>query len=426
MTGPERHARPAHLVGSENSGIGPTSQQERIEALDVLRGFAILGILTMNVGGFSMPSAAYMDPTAWGELSGLNLGVWVTTHLFADLKFMAIFSMLFGAGLVLMSNRRSARGEKTAGLHLRRMFWLLVFGLLHAHLLWPGDVLVWYALCGTVLFAFRNVEPRTLISLALVSWSIGSLILIAGALSFQYWPPEEAAQFIADLKPHPEVLLAEVNHYRGGWLEQMHVRLPSAIESETTIFTSWAVWRVSGLMLLGMALFKLGILTGQAESRTYRRMISAGLVVGLPLIGLGIQRNFAAAWAAPDFLFINSLLNYWGSIPVALGWVGVVMLTLKSGLALDITSRLSAVGRLAFTNYILQTVICTTIFYGHGLGLFGSIDRSGQLLVVFAVWGFQLWLSPLWLRSFRFGPLEWLWRSLVYVKVQPMRNPSVS
>ena len=425
MTGPERHARPAHLVGSENSGIGPTSQQERIEALDVLRGFAILGILTMNVGGFSMPSAAYMDPTAWGELSGLNLGVWVTTHLFADLKFMAIFSMLFGAGLVLMSNRRSARGEKTAGLHLRRMFWLLVFGLLHAHLLWPGDVLVWYALCGTVLFAFRNVEPRTLISLALVSWSIGSLILIAGALSFQYWPPEEAAQFIADLKPHPEVLLAEVNHYRGGWLEQMHVRLPSAIESETTIFTSWAVWRVSGLMLLGMALFKLGILTGQAESRTYRRMISAGLVVGLPLIGLGIQRNFAAAWAAPDFLFINSLLNYWGSIPAALGWVGVVMLTLRSGLALGITSRLSAVGRLAFTTYILQTVICTTIFYGHGLGLFGRIDRSGQLLVVFAVWGFQLWLSPLWLRSFRFGPLGWLWRSLVYMKVQPMRNPSV-
>ena len=379
----------------------------------------------MNIGSFSMPSAAYMDPTAWGEFSGLNMGLWVTTHLFADLKFMAIFSMLFGAGLVLMSNRRSARGEKTAGLHLRRMFWLLVFGLLHAHLLWPGDVLVWYALCGTVLFAFRNVGPRTLISLALVSWSIGSLILITGALSFQDWPPEEAAQLIADLKPHQEVLLAEVNHYRGGWLEQMNVRLPTAIESETAIFASWAVWRVSGLMLLGMALFKLGILTGQAESRTYRRMISAGLVVGLPLIGLGIQRNFAAAWAAPDFLFINSLLNYWGSIPVALGWVGVVMLTLKSGLALDLTSRLSAVGRLAFTNYILQTVICTTVFYGHGLGLFGSIDRSGQLLVVFAVWGFQLWLSPLWLRSFRFGPLEWLWRSLVYMKVQPMRNPSV-
>ena len=425
MTSPESHRRPAHLVGSDNSGIGPTSQQERIEVLDVLRGFALLGILTMNIGSFSMPSAAYMDPTAWGEFSGLNLGLWVTTHLFADLKFMAIFSMLFGAGLVLMSNRRSARGEKTAGLHLRRMFRLLVFGLLHAHLLWPGDVLVWYALCGTVLFAFRNVGPRTLISLALVSWSIGSLILITGALSFQDWPPEEAAQLIADLKPQQEVLLAEVNHYRGGWLEQMNVRLPTAIESETSIFASWAVWRVSGLMLLGMALFKLGILTGQAESRTYRRMISAGLVVGLPLIGLGIQRNFAAAWAAPDFLFINSLLNYWGSIPVALGWVGVVMLTLKSGLALDLTSRLSAVGRLAFTNYILQTVICTTVFYGHGLGLFGSIDRSGQLLVVFAVWGFQLWLSPLWLRSFRFGPLEWLWRSLVYMKVQPMRNPSV-
>ena len=425
MTDVQRGARIAELEGYETSLAEPTSQHERIEALDVLRGFALLGILTMNIVSFSMPGIAYLDPTAWGEFSGLNLGVWMTTHLFAELKFMAIFSMLFGAGLVLMSNRRSARGEETTGLHLRRIFWLLVFGLLHAHLLWSGDVLVWYALCGAVLFPFRNAKPRTLISLALISWSIGSLILIAGALSFPSWPLEEAAQLIADLKPHSEILLAEVNHYRGGWLEQMHVRLPSAIESETTTFANWAAWRVSGLMLLGMALFKLGILTGQAESRTYRRMISAGLVIGIPLIGLGIQRNFVSAWAAPDFLFINSLFNYWGSIPVALGWVGVVMLTLKSGLALGITSRLSAIGRLAFSNYILQTVMCTTIFYGHGLGLFGSIDRSSQLLVVFAVWGFQLWLSPLWLRAFRFGPLEWLWRSLVYMKVQPMRNPIV-
>lgn len=408
-------------AGSPPAG-GPVAEGERIDALDILRGFAVLGILSMNIGGFSMPGAAYFDPTAWGELTGLNLAVWVTTHVFADLKFMAIFSMLFGAGIVLMAERRTARGEPSTGLHMRRMAWLLFFGLLHAHLLWYGDVLVWYAFCGTGLYLARNARPRRLIMLAVASWTIGSLILAGGGLSAPSWPDDVRAELIAELKPDAEALQHEVEHYRGGWMEQMQLRHPSAIGMETETFAVWAVWRVSGLMLLGMALFKLGVLTGRADSRVYRRMILTGLVVGLPLILLGVRRNLGSGWAAPDFFFLGSLYNYWGSIPVALGWIGAVMLTIRAGAFRGLATRLSATGRMAFTNYIMQTVICTTIFYGHGFGLFGSVERTGQVLIVLAVWAFQLWVSPLWLKHFLFGPLEWLWRSLVYMKRQPVRR----
>lgn len=401
---------------------GPVRESDRIESLDVLRGFAVLGILTMNIGAFAMPSAAYFDPTAWGDLSGLNFGIWLTTHLLADLKFMAIFSMLFGAGIILMAERREARGAPTTGLQLRRMAWLLLFGALHAHLLWYGDVLFWYALCGTGLYFVRRARPRRLVIGALGFWGFGSLILLAGGFSSPGWPPDVMAETLVELKPSAEVLAHEVEHYRGGWFEQMQLRHLKALDMETATFLSWAVWRVSGLMLLGMALFKWGVLSGRATPATYRKMIAAGVLVGLPLVALGVRRNFAADWEAPGYFFFGSLYNYWGSIPVALGWIGAVMLVVRSGVLAALTRRLAAVGRMAFTNYIMQTVICTMIFYGHGLGLFGSVERTGQAGIMLGVWLFQLWLSPVWLRHFLFGPLEWLWRSLVYLEPQPMRR----
>ena len=424
--GPDAHGAEGATVPRvpHTNAEGPVTERERIESLDVLRGFAVLGILTMNIGSFSMPGAAYADPTAWGDLTGLNLGWWVATHLFADLKFMAMFSMLFGAGIILMSERRAARGDTTAGLHLRRMGWLLFFGLLHAHLLWYGDVLVWYALCGTGLYLFRNARPRRLITLAIASWTIGSLILAAGSLSEPSWPEEDRAELLAELKPGPETLQHEVDHYRGGWFEQMQLRHVQALDMETSTFAVWAVWRVSGLMLLGMALFKLGVMSGRADTRVYRRMIATAVGVGIPLVLLGVRRNLTTGWAAPDYFFAGSLFNYWGSIPIALGWIGAVMLAIRFRFAPSLTARLSATGRMAFTNYIMQTLICTTIFYGHGPGLFGSVERTGQAAIVLAVWAFQLWLSPLWLRHFLLGPLEWTWRTLVYMKRQPMRRPA--
>ncbi len=388
--------------------------------MDVLRGFALLGILTVNIGAFSMPSAAYFDPTAYGELSGLNGWVWRLIHLLADLKFMAVFSMLFGAGIVLASLRSESRGLSPAGPHYRRVGWLVVFGLLHAHLLWYGDILYWYGMCGLVVYLFRRLSPRWLIVWGVLALAVTSGMMLALGTSAEHWPPEALEEVIEELKPSAEAKAAEIATYQGGWLEQMDKRVPHSRELETGVFFSWAVWRVSGLMLLGMALFKLGVFSAERSRRFYWTLIAIAVLVGIPVVGYGIRQNFANDWEAPHFFFQGLQFNYWGSILIALGWVGAMMLVCQHGISW-LTRPLAAVGRTAFSNYILQTVLCTTIFYGHGLGFFGEVERVGQAGIVLVIWAFQLTISPIWLRHFQFGPLEWLWRSLVYLQIQPFR-----
>ena len=226
---------------------------------------------------------------------------------------------------------------------------------------------------------------------------------------------------IEQLNPSDAAKADEIAAYRGSWLEQMEPRREHAIEMETSTYLAWAIWRVGGLMLLGMALFKLGVLSAARSRSFYLGLVGLAVLVGLPLVGYGMQRNIASGWPTPEFFFLGTQYNYWGSVLVALGWIGTVMLLCQQSVAM-ITGRLAAVGRMAFTNYIMQTVICTTVFYGHGFGLFGSMERVGQFAVVVGVWIFQLIVSPIWLRHFRYGPLEWLWRSLVYLEVQPFRQ----
>ncbi|MEM7414472.1 MAG: DUF418 domain-containing protein [Gemmatimonadota bacterium] len=405
-------------AATADPSAAPVRESQRIDALDVLRGFAVLGILTMNIGGFSMPEATYFDPTAWGSLTGANGWVWRITHLLADLKFMAIFSMLFGAGIVLMSDRQKAKGRSATGLHYKRMFWLLLFGLAHAHLIWYGDVLVWYAVVGSIVFFMRNRRPRTLLLAGATMLLLGWGIMGSVSLSWSSWPEADQTELIAELKPPMEVKEAQVETYRSGWLAQLPSRSASATSMETETLALWAFWRVSGLMMLGMGLFKLGVFSATASRRTYLTLLGLAAVVGLPLVAYGIRWQFANEWVAPGFFFTGGLFNYAGSPFVALGWVSVVMLIIQSGAVRWLTDRLAATGRMAFTNYIAQSVICTFIFYGHGLGLFGSVDRVGQAAIVLAVWAVQLAWSPWWLNRFHYGPLEWMWRSLVYGKAQ--------
>ncbi len=399
----------------------PVQQQERIQSLDVLRGFALLGILVMNISAFSMPSAAYFNPSAWGNLEGLDGLVWRAAHLLADFKFMAIFSMLFGAGIVLMWERAEARSQGAAGVHYRRMFWLIVFGLLHAHLLWYGDILYWYGMTGLFVYLFRKRSPTTLIVVGVLLLGMASAIMYLAGTSFEQWPEEARTEIVADMDPGEEAKQAEIAQYRGSWLEQMEPRRSSAIEMQTSTYLSWALWRVGGLMLLGMALYKLGVMSAKRSRRFYQGLIAVAVVIGLPVTWYGIEYNFAIDWRAPYYFFLGLQFNYWASVLVALGWIGVVMLACQRDVGW-FTRPLAAVGQMAFSNYILQTLICTTLFYGHGFGLFATFERGAQMLVVLAVWVFQLIVSPIWMRRFRYGPLEWLWRTLVYLKAQPFRR----
>jgi uncharacterized protein len=394
----------------------PVSPPERIDSLDVLRGFAVLGILVMNVQSFAMIQAAYFNPAAYGDLSGANYWVWLVSHLLADSKFMAIFSMLFGAGVVLMA------GRATAGVHYRRMGGLLLFGLLHAYLLWYGDILVVYAICGGLAYLFHRLSPRTLFIVGVLLLAVASGFSVTSGATVPYWPEEDVADLTRDWDPPPEKVDEELAAYRGGWTDQMTHRAPTALEFHTFVLLLWGMWRVTGMMLLGMALFKLGILRAERSGTFYLNLVFAAVFLGLPVILFGVVRNFAESWSPEYSVFHGHQFNYWASLVVAFGWIGLVMLACRSERLAAVRRPFAAVGRMAFTCYLMQSIICTTIFYGHGFGLFGSVERTGQALIVLAVWAFLLIACPLWLRSFRFGPFEWLWRSMTYGKLQPFRK----
>lgn len=405
----------------------PVTEKERIVSIDVLRGFALLGILPMNTQYFSMISAAYQNPTAYGDLTGANYWVWFLCHVLADQKFMTIFSMLFGAGILLMTSRIEATGRPSALVHYRRMGWLIVFGLAHAYLLWSGDILVAYGMCGLLVYLFRKLRPRTLLVLGLLTIAVASASLASYGAWSQHWSPAEVQAAREQLwVPTPSQAATEIQAYRGTWTAQMKFRVPESAQMETIFFVAFTFWRVTGLMLAGMALLKLGVFSARQPASLYWTMIAIALCYGIPLTLYGTHRDFAAGWDFRYSFFQGAQFNYWASLLVSLGWVGAIMLACRSTTLLPITRRLAAVGRMAFTNYIMHTVICTTLFYGHGFGLFGKIERVWQFAIVVAIWLLQLVVSPIWLRYFLFGPLEWLWRCLTYMQWGPLRRISAA
>jgi uncharacterized protein len=402
---------------------GPVSHAERIRSLDVLRGFAILGILVMNVQSFAMIAAAYLNPRAYGDLTGANWFVWLVSHVFFDRKFMTIFAILFGAGIALMTTRRAVAGRKSAAVHYRRMLVLLIFGLLHAYLIWYGDILYTYAICGMLVFLIRNWRPRTLVILALIFIAIPSLFNLGGQATMPMWPEAERQELRETWwQPSDAAIEAELAHYRSDWLAQIPPRIEAASMFQTFFLLQENLWRVSGLMLIGIVLMRWNVLSATRAPRLYTRLAQLGFGLGLPIVAYGVYHNVSTGWTLERSFFAGAQFNYWGSILVAFGWIALVMIACQRHWLAALQARLAAVGRMALTNYLLQSVTCALIFYGHGLGLAGDISRVGQVLVVLGLWAVQLMLSPWWLSRFQFGPVEWLWRTLTYWQAPPFRR----
>ncbi len=406
---------------SNSAKAAPVTLSERIVSLDILRGFALLGILIMNIQSYSMIGAAYFNPSIYGDLSGLNRWVWILGHIFADTKFITIFSILFGAGILLMTGKIEAQTGKSAGIHYRRTFWLLVIGLLHAYLLWYGDILVTYALCAFGIFLFRKVRPGRQFIIGLFFVLIPFFLYILFGWSMQFWPEDAVTNATVYFAPNIDYINSELAAYRGNWLEQMEFRVPGSAAMQSFVFLIFLGWRAGGMMLIGMALYKWGVLIAEKKSKFYYSLMGICFAVGFPVVIFGITQNFARNWAFEYSMYFGPLYNYIGSILIAIGYICIIMLISKSSLSQKITRPFAAVGRTALSNYLLQTLICITIFYGHGFGLFGEVERTGQIVIVFTIWAFQLIVSPLWLKHFKFGPAEWLWRSLTYWKLQPLR-----
>ena len=404
----------------------PVDETERIETLDVLRGFALLGILAMNIRSFATPFAAYMNPTVMFDFSGLNRLAFLFTHVVFDFKMMTLFSMLFGAGVILYAGKRKSDGQPPTGLWYRRMFWLLIIGLAHAYLIWLGDILVPYALCGMILLWWmRNRSPLMLMIVASVLIIIGGAFWAGRGVYLQSnWnnlSSEEREEVNRELSPTRKQLQTEIDAYRGDYAGIVRFRAADVFMFQTFFFVFFFVWRIGGVMLLGIALMKLRVLTGERSTHYYAVLAGIGYAVGLPLIFAGIMLSQRIQYRPPQSIFVDQF-NYFGSVAVALAHAGLVIFLHKRNLLGPLRRPLAAVGRMAFSNYLMHSIICTTLFYGYGFGLFAKLDYAAQLVIVVAIWIFQLIVSPIWLRHFLFGPMEWLWRSLTYWHLPPMRR----
>jgi len=439
----------AELVGASprdtTPPARPVQENERVISLDVLRGIAVLCILVMNIYAFAMPFIAYNNPFLMGGVEAHNIGTWFFTHIFFDQKFLSIFAMLFGAGMVLMTERAEARGARPARIHYRRQFWLLVFGALHGYLFWVGDILFTYALIGMLVYLFRRRGPWTLIIISCLLLPV-SLWLNTGMADYAQQASVEVSeiQILLDagkdlseeqkevlegweslrsfMAPDEEDLQKDLDAYRGGYLDIVQYRAPIVAMMQIFVTLFFGLSRVAALMLIGAALMKLGVLSGERSSIFYRNLMLAGYLLGLPLTIFSAIDLHEHAFDTIYLMRVGGIANYVGSLIVAFGHIGLVMLIIKSGALQHAMQRCAAVGRMALSNYLMHTLVLTTIFYGYGLGLYGTIPRFWQMGFVIAVIALQLFLSPWWLDRYRFGPVEWLWRSLTYWKRQPMRR----
>jgi len=388
---------------------------DRLTSIDALRGVAVLGILMMNIQGYAMVNEAYEYPLAHMDMTGANAAVWAFANTFFNMKFITIFSALFGAGIILMVGE----GDDT-GKHYPRMLWLLLIGLIHAHIFWWGDILVPYALLGMLAVRARKWSPAKLTIWGLSLITLTGLVLVGAMASMNLIPggidPVEVGMALT-----PEDLAARVADYQAGFINHIpHNSMMAAIgEVLAPLFFGG---RLIGVMFIGMALFKTGFFSAQLKSSTYLLTALTGLLFGLLLSNWSTQNALSSGFDL-SHAWQDQLANYVGSLLVALGYSSVVMLVCKSGVFGWIVHIFAATGRMAFTNYLSQTLIMTFIFVGSpGLGLFGTVERVDQFKLVLVVWALQLIWSPLWLSQFKYGPFEWLWRSLTYGKAQPFRK----
>ncbi|MCA9292961.1 MAG: DUF418 domain-containing protein [Phycisphaerales bacterium] len=439
----------------------PVKAAQRIASIDVLRGVALCGILVMNIPIFAFSSRAIFRPQAAGGFEGLDYVTWLGSHLLFDMKMMSIFSMLFGAGIVLFATKALEKRGRAAGLHYFRMLWLFVFGMMHAWIIWEGDILVMYALVGMIVFPLWRLRAKWLLIIAMVLLPVGMAINLANGKFFSFARGEYEKSVAAaalgeetDVKPwaveawagrldeatgereggivemfeiSPELVEREVNAMRGSIAQRIAFRGPDILWMQTSGILMWGLWRVGGCFVLGMALYKWGVFSATRSTKFYALMTALGFAIGWPIIGTGVASNTQHEFDIVHLFIAGWNYNYVGSMFVAFGWVGLVMLMCKHNVLRPLQIGLSAIGRMAFTNYIMQSLICGFIFFGLsglGLGLFGKLSRAETMPIVFGIWVFQIGASVWWLKRFRFGPLEWAWRSLTYWKAQPMARSS--
>ena len=410
--------------------ISSTTTAGRIVTLDVIRGVAVMGIFSVNVVGFAMVEAAYFHPPTWGFDGLADRLMWFANFVLIDGKMRSLFSILFGASMLLVAERAEAGGESRAAVHYRRMAVLLLFGLAHFYLLWFGDILTSYAIVGMAVFLFWRLNALSLAAFAVTAYIFAFASSLADAAwmrraveilaSGQGTSAELAAargtvHFLAPDKASIAHDLA-VHQNFGSYVREMTG--PRAMEPFETVRALWP--ETLALMLLGMAGYRSGFLTGSWSRATYRRIALFGIGGGAAVSMVLAIVVWSSGFALPLTMIA---LETW-SMPVhpvmALGYAALIVLAIQEREAL--TQRLAAVGRAAFTNYLGTSLLATFIFNGWGLGRYDKLSRAECWLLAPLFWMLMLLWSKPWLDRFRYGPFEWLWRSFSRGALQPMRK----
>ncbi|WP_448564645.1 DUF418 domain-containing protein [Thalassotalea ganghwensis] len=401
----------------------PRTPKERIVAIDVIRGVALLGILIMNIQAFSMIFAAYSNPTAYGDLTGVNYYVYYFSHIFANQKFMTIFSLLFGCSIMLMADNIIKKGGSPGKTHYKRMFILAMFGIAHAYLLWFGDILLPYAIAGMIAYTARNLSVKKLMIVGFILISITSLMMWAYGILL----PDLEAKDIEAMKvmwaPSAEAVQQNLSSNLSSWIGQMDTRHLMASKMHTNLF--FYLFRIVGLMMVGMALYKMDFFGKRFTNKTLWISGAVSIIIAVVAIDIELTENFVQNWQFEQ-MFLGTQFNYWGSILMAYGYMCLLMIFARSTILASVKGALANVGRMALSNYLMHTIICGFIFYGWGLGYYGSFERIEQLGVVVGIWVFQLFFSTFWMNRFRFGPFEWLWRTLTYGQMPQLKKSAVT
>jgi uncharacterized protein len=441
--------------------LGPVAEPERIAALDVLRGVAIFGIFMVNMQFFAMPMMDLFTPPVGDDAATGDLVSWAIVKALFEYKFISIFSLMFGMGMIVQMKRAEAKGRPFAPVYLRRLFVLMVVGLTHALLFWYGDILFAYSLVGLLVFAVILFRPsaRVLLILAavgiLVSVSIVGCFGALGAITGSAWHPGVAADAgttAVDPEAEPE---AEVPVVVEGTSDDRWERVQAAFERiKKKDFAAWReieviaykespltlalivraatfgiiltsmtlggfMFRIISMFLLGAALMKLDFFS-RGRRRWHWWMCAVGLPVGLAGELLALSLLATAGETITWSVAMADPIHQVSSLLLCLGYLGAVTLLVTSGAVPVLGGMFAAVGRLALTNYLLQTLVSTLLMYWWGFAWFADVSRPRQIALVLIIFAGQVLASILWLRIFSIGPFEWLWRSLTYLRPQRM------
>ncbi len=405
---------------------------DRNRPMDIARGFAVMGIVLMNIIAFAKPEAAYFNPDAWGGRSMADRIAWALSFILVDGKMRGLFSLLFGASMVLLMDRTEMTGGNGRTRHIVRCFWLGLIGYAHYLFIWWGDILSLYAVIGLAALLFSHKQPMQLVKLAflafalqfaLLTWKIISIdhaLELAQMADASASDTARAARMLASMgQPGAQAIGEEIALYRGGW--------GGMVAEKGAGYLGWSIAGLKymsldtlGFMLLGMAMLKGGFLTGKWSRDQYIGTARHCFIIGVPpMIGLAIW-TWASGFDTATTFSTNFAWSFPFRIPLTVGWAALILAIATRAEPGAFLTRVEAVGRMSLSNYLGTSLVMTAIFYGWGLGLFGSVSRAQVYPFVLLVWAFMLLWSRPWIARFRYGPAEWLWRSLTLGKPQPM------